>query len=208
MDTYQQLVDSVIISSKSNRLLSYDDSLTLIGTGRSAFVFQINESNQAIKVFFPEFKHIAEEEAEIYRKLEGISYFPIIYASGENYLVMDFIEGRTLFRCINDGATIKETHIRDTDYALSLAAERGLNPSDIHLRNIIITTNDEVKLIDVARFNQTKNCSQWDDLKYVYHRFYSKRMFPKKIPASILNVFAYFYKKPLIAKIFSLAKSS
>ncbi|MET1013366.1 MAG: protein kinase family protein [Paenisporosarcina sp.] len=207
MDTYQQLVDSVIISSKSNRLLSYDDSLTLIGTGRSAFVFQINESNQAIKVFFPEFKHIAEEEAEIYRKLEGISYFPIIYASGENYLVMDFIEGRTLFRCINDGATIKETHIRDTDYALSLAAERGLNPSDIHLRNIIITTNDEVKLIDVARFNQTKNCSQWDDLKYVYHRFYSKRMFPKKIPASILNVFAYFYKKPLIAKVFSLAKS-
>jgi predicted Ser/Thr protein kinase len=208
VDIYQRLADSVNINNINNRLLSYDDSLTLIGTGRSAFVFRIKETDYAIKVFFPEFRHIAKEETDIYGKLEGISYFPTIYDSGDNYLVMDYIQGRTLFECVNEGAAIKESHISDIDYALSLAAERGLNPSDIHLRNLFITTNGEVKLIDVARFNQTKNCSQWDDLKYVYRRFYSKKTFPKKIPAALLNVFAYFYKKPLIAKAFNLSKES
>lgn len=207
MDAYQQLASTVNIIDKTNRLLSYDDSLTLIGTGRSAYVFRIKESNQAIKIFFPEFRHIANEETEIYLKLKGISYFPTIYAFGENYIVMDYIEGRTLFECVNDGVAIKESHVQEIDHALALAAERGLNPSDIHLRNLFITTNDEVKLIDVARFNQTKNCSQWNDLKYVYHRFYSKRMFPKKIPTVILNMFAYFYRKPIITKAFNLAKT-
>lgn len=207
MDAYQQLASTVNISNKNNRLLSYDDSLTLIGTGRSAYVFRIKESDQAIKIFFPEFRHIAKEETEIYLKLKGISYFPTIYAFGENYIVMDYIQGRTLFECVNDGVAIKGSHVREIDYALALAAERGLNPSDIHLRNLFITTNDEVKLIDVARFNQTKNCSQWDDLKYVYYRFYSKRMFPKKIPTMILNIFAYFYRKPIITKAFNSAKA-
>lgn len=207
MDAYQKLASTVNIIDKTNRLLSYDDSLTLIGTGRSAYVFRIKESNQAIKIFFPEFRHIANEETEIYLKLKGISYFPTIYAFGENYIVMDYIEGRTLFECVNDGVAIKESHVQEIDHALALAAERGLNPSDIHLRNLFITTNDEVKLIDVARFNQTKNCSQWNDLKYVYHRFYSKRMFPKKIPTVILNIFAYFYRKPIITKAFNLAKT-
>lgn len=206
MDAYQQLASTVNIASKNNRLLSYDVSLTLIGTGRSAYVFRIKESDQAIKIFFPEYKHIAKDETDIYLKLKGISYFPTIYAFGENYIVMDYIQGRTLFECVNEGVAIKESHVREIDYALSLAAERGLNPSDIHLRNLFITTNDEVKLIDVARFNQTKNCSQWDDLKYVYHRFYSKRMFPKKIPAVILNIFAYLYRKPIITKAFNIAK--
>lgn len=207
MDTYQQLASTVNISSKNNRLLSYDDSLTLIGTGRSAYVFRIKESDQAIKIFFPEFRHIAKEETDIYLKLKGIPYFPTIYAFGENYIVMDYIQGRTLFECVIDGVAIEESHVREIDYALSLAAKRGLNPSDIHLRNLFITTNDEVKLIDVARFNQTKDCSQWDDLKYVYHRFYLKRLFPKKIPSLILNMFAYFYRKPVITKAFNMAKT-
>ena len=54
LDTYQALAKTVIINKK-NRLISYDDSLTLVGTGRSAFVFRIKSSNKAIKIFFPEF---------------------------------------------------------------------------------------------------------------------------------------------------------
>ena len=197
LNTYQALAKTVIINKK-NRLIRYDDSLELIGTGRSAFVFRIMSSNRAIKVFFPEFSYIAKEESEIYKVLEGIPYYPSIYDSGTNYIVMDYISGHTLFECICRGKVITPAHISEIDYALLLASNLGLNPSDIHLRNIFITTDGGIKLIDVARFRQTKNCRQWNNLKKAYRQFYPKRYVIKKIPANLLNIVAFLYKKGLL----------
>jgi len=198
MESYQALAETVVISDKNNRLMQCDDSLTLVGTGRSAYVFRIKSSNKVIKVFFPRFVHVAKEEAEIYKELQGIDYYPSGYDSGANYIVMDFIEGLTFFECITNGKKITPNHINEVDYALSLAIDRGLNPSDIHLRNIFITSQGEVKLIDVARFRQKKDCTQWHDIKKAYYQLYYKRFFPKKIPAPLLNSVAFLYKKQMI----------
>lgn len=120
MITYQTLANTVIINKK-NRLISYDKALKLVGKGKSAFVFRIKSSNKAIKIFFPDFTHIAKEEAEIYKALRGISFYPQIYDAGTNYIVMDYIEGFTLFECISNGKLITTAHIKEIDYALSLA---------------------------------------------------------------------------------------
>ena len=197
MRNYQELVNSVIVNKK-NRLVSYDNSLILIGTGRSAFVFRVKSSTKAVKVFFPTFTHIAKEEAEIYKSLQDIEYFPSIYETGLNYLVMDYIDGHTLFECMTRGRVITSDHIKEIDYALSLASNLGLNPSDIHLRNILITSSDEIKLIDVARYRQLKNCRQWSDLKKAHQQVYSNRFFSKKVPPFFLNAIAFLYKKGLI----------
>jgi predicted Ser/Thr protein kinase len=197
LNTYQELANTVIINKK-NQLIDYSNSLELAGTGRSAFVFRIKSTNKAIKVFFPEFEYIAKEEAEIYQALHDISYFPSIYDSGLNFFVMDYIDGHTLFECMTHGKIITSAHIKEVDYALSLASKRGLNPSDIHLRNIFITSNDEITIIDVARFRQTKDCRQWDNLKKAYHQVYTRRFFAKKLPAPLLNIVAFLYKKGLI----------
>lgn len=197
MNSYQTLANSVVIDNK-NRLIRYDDALELVGTGRSAFVFKVKGSNRAIKVFFPEFISIAKEEAEIYRVLQNISYYPMMHDSGLNYIVIDYIEGLTLFECLTRGKSITRAHIKEIDYALSLAADQGLNPSDIHLRNIFITADGEIKMIDVARFRQLKHCRQWHDLKRAYGQYYRKRFFPKKIAAWQLNLIAFLYKKGLL----------
>ncbi|ARJ40443.1 serine/threonine protein kinase [Sporosarcina ureae] len=178
--------------------MDFHPSLQLIGTGRSAFVFRIQSSNKAIKVFFPNFVYIAKEEAEIYLVLKDIHYFPRIYEAGTNYLVMDYVEGDTLFDCLTNGRLITDAHIKEIDYALSLASDAGLNPSDIHLRNILITPDDQVRLIDVARYRQQKDCRQWSDLKKAHRQFYQKHFFWKKVPSSFLNGVAYLYKKGLI----------
>ena len=81
--------------------------------------------------------------------------------------------------------------------ALHLARQEGLNPSDIHLRNLFLTLDKKVKIIDVARFRQVKNCIKWRDLKYAFYHYYKKRFFPKKIPAFILNIIAILYKKDI-----------
>ena len=197
MTTYQELVNTVIINEK-NQLVRYDKSLEHIGTGRSAFVFRIKSSNISIKVFFPIYIHIAKEEAEIYKVLQDTPYFPSIYETGLNYLVMDYIDGYTLFECLTHGKVITTAHIDEIDHALSLASNLGLNPSDIHLRNIFITSNNEIKLIDVARYRQKKDCQQWNNLKKAYPQFYRKFFSNKKIPSSILNIIAFLYKKRFI----------
>jgi predicted Ser/Thr protein kinase len=197
MKTYKQLAESVVFSQKGDTvtLLYKDNGLEFVGEGRSAFVFRIASTDKVIKVFFPTHTNIATEEAEIYRLLEGISYFPNLYDAGENYLAIDYIEGMTLFTCLTKGERVSEEHIKEIDFALDLARARGLNPSDIHLRNIFITKEGTIMLIDVARFRQSKQCTQWADLKTAFRKYYLSPLFPKRIPPYILNKIALLYKK-------------
>ncbi|MBT2758746.1 protein kinase family protein [Mesobacillus foraminis] len=200
MYSFSELAQSVKFSMKGSKMILNEKAseLELIGAGRSAFAFRIQSTDKVLKVFFSPFEHIAKEEAAIYKALQRNPFYPYLYDHGDNYLVIDYIAGNTLFDCLTKGIAIRADHIKQIDEALSLARERGLNPSDIHLRNIIVTPEDTIKLIDVARFRQVKKCSQWDDLKAAYKMFYRHRMFPKKTPEKILNAIAALYKKNLL----------
>ncbi|MEA3322394.1 MAG: protein kinase family protein [Bacillota bacterium] len=198
---YHQLAESVVFkrTHKNVEVDSYNDQqLTIAGSGRSAYVFKLKNTNKVLKVFYPPFEHLAKREAKIYDKLKGIPFFPVMHDSGQNYIVIDFIEGSTLFECLVMGKHIEENVLEEVDHVILLAKNRGLNPSDIHLHNILITTDGQVKLIDVVRFEQDKHCTQWDDLKRGYHKFYKKRIFPKKLPSKFLLLIAYFYKRDLL----------
>lgn len=201
--SFSELADSVKFSVKGSRVLlnDKDPNLELIGVGRSAFAFKIKSTEKVIKVFFPQYVNIAIEEAEIYKILQGVPYYPALYESGKNYLVIDYIDGHTLFSCLEKGLPITNEHINEVDQALKLARKKGLNPSDVHLRNIFITTEGSIKMIDVARFRQTKKCGQWNDLKAAFYKIYDRHFFPKKIPTLLLNLIALLYKKKLLPSL-------
>jgi predicted Ser/Thr protein kinase len=192
--------NSIVFDSNrgSIRVKQHHKDLVQIGTGRSACVFRIKGTNKVIKVFPSQFTHIAQIESDIYRMLTHIDYFPTIYETGPNFLIMDYIKGETLFSCLNKGIPIDIKHINEVDHILDLVRKVGLNPSDIHLRNIIITPDNKIKMIDVARFKQEKQCTQWEDLKNGYIRFYQHPLFPKKFPEPILNLIAALYKRKII----------
>ena len=194
---YQQLAASVVMAEKGRipKLISYDESLQLIGTGRSAYVFKLQQEQVALKVYFPQKTHLAAEEAAIYQKLCANQYYPTLHDVGANYIVIDYLEGHTLFQCLENGLFVSEDKIHAINEALNMARTVGLNPSDVHLKNIIITSKQEVKLIDVVRFGQTKIDRQWDDLQKAYFKGYVKSYFPKKIPRFILHCIAAIYKK-------------
>ncbi|MFC4320446.1 protein kinase family protein [Litchfieldia salsa] len=200
MKSFSDLAQSVIYVNEKGikiKLNDIDPQLELIGEGRSAYAFKVKSTNKVLKVYFPAFHSLAKEEAEIYEILSDTPFYPRLYEIGMNYIVIDYIEGDTLFNCIRKGVEITEKNIEEIDQALEVAKARGLNPSDIHLRNIFLSSGGRIKLIDVARFRQEKQCTQWNDLKKAYIRFYKTRHIPKKIPALILNIIAYFYKKRL-----------
>ncbi|WLD92784.1 protein kinase family protein [Alkalihalobacillus sp. AL-G] len=188
-----QLAKEVTI--QSNHLLNKPHQLKLVGKGRSAFVFKIESEDKVIKVFFPEFHHLAKQEAKIYRQLDDSVYFPKIYETGPNFIIMEYIEGHTFYECLNNGIPITTSMIKKVDKALNHARSKGLNPSDIHLRNLILTISGEVKVIDVVRFSQQKKCYQWDDLKEAHNRFYGRRLSKQKIPKYVIELVALFYKK-------------
>jgi predicted Ser/Thr protein kinase len=202
--SFDELVRSVKFETKSSGAVivtEKDTNLQFVGAGRSAFVYRIKSLDKVIKIFIPSFAHLAEEEAAIYQDLQGTSYYSTLYQVGANYLVIDYIEGYTLFECLSKGIKIKEEYIKQADRALIIARERGLNPCDVHLRNIIITMEEEVKIIDVVRFRQSKDCTQWDDLKRAFYSFYRLSFFPKKIPVFILNFTAALYNKKLLSML-------
>lgn len=196
----EKFVQSVKMTRVNNRtmLAAQPADWHFVGQGRSAFVFKMTGENKVVKVFFPEFAHLAKEEADIYHCLEGLPYFPKLYNHGPNYVVMDFIEGKTLYQCLVEGIVVTEKMIEQVDAALDSARKRGLNPSDIHLRNIILTPGGDIKMIDVVRFRQRKDCIQWEDLKRAYYSYYRRRFFPKRMSPVILDFIAKGYKKDML----------
>ncbi|MDG5472523.1 protein kinase family protein [Jeotgalibacillus sp. ET6] len=205
MDIYKHYADSIEFTQQNGKTVINDHhpDLFISGVGRSAAAFRIRDTELVIKVYFPEFTFIAAEEAEIYKLLTGSRYYPSLHDAGEHYLVIDFVDGFTLFQCLTEGKRIYNRNIEDVDAALLEARNAGLTPSDVHLRNILVTPDGSIKLIDLARFRQVKaQDTQWENLKGgfpLYERFF----FPKKIPETILNAVAYLYKKkPGLFQIF------
>lgn len=201
MGQYESLATSVCYIPRREEILliNYSRRLTFIGKGRSAAVFKINHEDKVIKIFNPALHYLANIEADIYYTLRKIPYYPTCYESGENYLVIDYIEGKTMYQFLVEGKLVTESMIAAVDDALEAARNRGLNPSDIHLRNIIITGDASIRLIDVTRFRQPKQCNQWGDLKKAFHSYYQKRYFPKKIPPAFIELIAKSYRRNLLS---------
>lgn len=197
MKDIRKLVRAVVMEPRGieTKLLGQPLGTTFVGAGRSAFVFKLDDEEKVIKVYFPEFSHLAQEEADIYRELHDIPYFPKIYEHGNDYLVMDYIRGKTFYDCLVEGVVVTEEMINKVDVALDMARGKGLNPSDIHLRNMILTPDGDVKLIDVVRFRQKKDCMQWQDLKKAYYFYYRRRLFPKRLSPVVIDLISKSYKK-------------
>lgn len=195
MDRFKKYADVSFEQGKQGvKVTKCHQHLELHGIGRSAAVFRLKGTNLVIKVFFPSHTKIAKEEAAIYKTLGNLPIYPRLYESGENYIVIDYIEGKTLFECLCEGIWISADYIQQVDDALVAAREIGLTPSDVHLRNIIISPGGRLHLIDLARFRQGQKVDhQWEDLKRMY-RFYRLRFVPKRYPESFLNMVAYLYR--------------
>ncbi len=170
------------------------DYLEQIGKGRSAVVYKLPGEDKALKVFYPDYLHLAECEAAIYKELDNHHYFPRFFEVGEGYLILEYLDGMTFYDCLIKGVLITKNHLSQVDEALACARAKGLNPSDTHLQNVMLLRNGEVRVIDVVRFKQSKLCTHWDDLKYAYDTYYKRHFFPKKYPVWFVEFIIRLYR--------------
>ena len=160
-----------------------------LGAGNYTAVFSHPDyPQQAVKVYAPGLAGF-EEETEVYRRLGDHSAFSECLYAGTNFLVLKRLLGSTLYDCVQQGLSIPPQVIEDIDRALDYARAQGLNPYDVHGRNVMMYEGRGF-VVDVSDFLHQGTCPKWRHLKQAYYWLYRPIIQPLKlrIPYSLLNV--------------------
>ncbi|MGG5252868.1 serine/threonine protein kinase [Neobacillus sp. SM06] len=142
-----------------------------IGNGNYAAVFVHEAKPEWVVKVYGRNPEELQKEVSVYEKLGNHKSFSRLYAYGERYLILKRLEGITLFNALIRGVKIPESVIRDVDHGLAYARSVGLNPYDIHGKNVVMN-NGRGYIVDVSDFYKSGYDSKWNDLKKAYYRIY------------------------------------
>ncbi len=164
-----------VTSNPNNEPVSIEgdhQDIRCVGIGTDAAVFQtIHAPLYAFKLYAKDKVYKIKEEERIYRMLGESPYFPTCFGTDERCLVLGYEEGVTLHDCILQGVHIPEQVIKDVEDAREYVREKGLNPRDIHLSNILLQ-DGRAKIIDVSEYAKSGNDHRWEHLSQAYHDHY------------------------------------
>lgn len=165
----------IVNSSPNNEPVTINgeaDDLKCIGIGTDAAVFQsIHVPAYAFKIYAKDKLTKVKIEAKVYDSLGDSPFFSTCFASSDRYLVLKYEEGKTLLDCILQGIHIPEQIINDVEDAREHVRSKGLNPRDIHLKNILLQ-NGRAKILDVSEYMVPGNDFRWEYLKKGYKQYY------------------------------------
>ncbi len=172
-----------------------DDNFELIGCGCSSGVFRHKRfRNVAVKVYSPEHRKEARLETLAYKRVSDLDCFPKLYMYGKDFLAIEFIEGRSLYDCIIEGIEIPDGAVEKVDKAILQAKARGLVPSDVHFKNIVLN-GDKVTMIDLSDYLTAKHVTRWERLKFFYKTVYRPFLKGVRIPKPVVDLFRKLFKR-------------
>lgn len=173
----------------------------LLGAGNYAAVFEHPAlPGKVVKVYAPG-RPGWREECDVYERLGTHPAYSTLYAANvlddKYYLVLKKLEGKTFYNCLRDGTYIPSKAVRDIDNALDYARSRGLNPKDVHGKNVMLKDGRGL-VVDISDFLQAGPCVMWKDLKKAYFKLY-KPLMPKKhtfpMPDWSMDMIRYVYRR-------------
>lgn len=141
-----------------------------IGTDAAVFVFR-PLPQYAFKLYAHEALPKKQAEIQVYQALGRNAYFPDYFGSGPRYVVISHEEGDTLYDCLLYGIPVPKQVIDDVEAARTYVREKGLNPRDIHLKNVLMQ-NGRGKVLDVSEYIQSGNDKRWEHLVWAYDNVY------------------------------------
>lgn len=165
----------VFHANPENELVTIESippGLSLIGYGTDAVVVRHPDlKDRVFKVFADDRLHKVDQEFKVYQTLGESPYFAHCYRKGDNYLLLSYEAGINLYECLCEGIEIPEQVIIDVERARNEARLKGLNPRDIHLKNVLLQ-HGRGKLLDVSEYLKPGDDRRWDDLVEAYYEFY------------------------------------
>lgn len=176
-----------------------DNKFERIGSGTYGTVY--GYKNYAIK-FIENERDKQNKDIEVLKEISYLHCIPTLYAVIDNkIIIVERIEGQTVTQYIanyENPYNIDERIIDELDEALKTVVKAGYNPRDLHKKNVMITPDAEIKLVDVGWFVELEEyekeyltegryrriegfytCQDWtgDSLKYWLERLEEK--YPK-----------------------------
>lgn len=130
---------------KKVEVVNNPTSYELIGRGMQGAVFKL--SNQKCVKIYPNEKHCRLEKQAL-SEVQKSSFFPRLYDSGTNYIVMEYIEGVPLEDYLKNKGTMP---LEITKQILALFKEMeylNFTDYDIYLRHYIVTDHQTIKVLD------------------------------------------------------------
>ena len=142
-----------------------------IGSGNYAGVFTLDAQPEWVVKVYGRNPEELKKEIEVYIKLGNHKSYSSLYGYGENYLILKKLEGITLFDAVVRGIPIPEAVIKDIDSGLDYARSVGLNPYDVHGKNVVMF-KERGYIVDISDFYKLGFCRKWKDLKKAYYKIY------------------------------------
>jgi putative serine/threonine protein kinase len=137
-------------NSDGNRKISKKEleGYSLIGDGKDGEVYQLT-SDKCVKYFFK--IETQQKELEALQIGQSSPVIPRLYEYGENYIVMEYVNGISLARHLKREKQITEDLTEKILLMLDELKALGFTRWDAEVRHILINENGELKVIDHKR---------------------------------------------------------
>ncbi|MCM3569527.1 hypothetical protein [Neobacillus mesonae] len=136
----------ISVTKEEKELVIYNPTeYPLIGQGAHAAVFKLSE-DRCVKIYAD--AEQAAMEAEALKAGQHLSFFPRLYESGENYVVMEYIQAPTLKEYLKNSTYIPASIVKNMLGILKKLKKAEFTMLDFPLRHIFVLENEELKLID------------------------------------------------------------
>lgn len=135
----------VVEGRKKVEIINNPTSFPLVGKGAQGAVFKIS-SDRCVKIFaIPEY---ATKEGNVLKISQVSPIIPRLYEIGSNYIIMEYLEGPTLFQYLQSGGDLSEKIIGQILFVLKEMRRLKFTRLDTDMRHIIVTKQAELKVID------------------------------------------------------------
>ena len=117
----------------------------LIGMGSQGAVFQLSDK-KCVKIY--EDPEQAKMEAEALKAGQHLPFFPRLYQTGENFVVMEYFDGPNLKEYLKNCMYIPESITKKLIEMLREMEKTGFTMVDAPLRHIFVMDGEELKVVD------------------------------------------------------------
>lgn len=125
----------------------------MIDKGAHGAVFKLPD-NKCVKIYADKIN--CELESRVYKAAQKSTIVPRLYEVGENYIVIEFIDGLSLQEYLVDKGRVSTNIAKQLLFILDEMKRLGFTRQDSSLRHIIVNKNKELKVIDLV-YAYTRN---------------------------------------------------